>query len=199
MTIFRGAAFGAILALALTACGHHSGMLPPQDEQQAIQSMVVGAPANEPVGHFAAHHGMGMMLQGLNLTQQQQDQIHTIVVQFRQAHPTGSRFDPQSFRDLRDRMIAVLTPDQLARLQQNMLQWHHHMHLWDLNLTQAQRTQIRQLMVQYRQAHPRGSAFDPQARQQLHQQILNVLTPEQRAQVQQRFTQSREAPPNPQR
>jgi Spy/CpxP family protein refolding chaperone len=37
---------------------------------------------------------------------------------------------------------------------------------------------------QYRQAHPRGSQPDPQARQQLQQQIMNILTPQQRQQAQ---------------
>ena len=54
-----------------------------------------------------------------------------------------------------------------------------------LNLTDQQRAKLRQLMQQYRQAHPRGSAFDPKARQQLHAQMLAVLTPQQRAQLKQ--------------
>ena len=51
-----------------------------------------------------------------------------------------------------------------------------------LNLTDQQRSQIQQLMQQYRSAHPRGSQPDPQARQQLRSQIMNVLTPQQQTQ-----------------
>lgn len=53
----------------------------------------------------------------------------------------------------------------------------------DLNLTDAQKSQIQTLTQNYRQAHPRGSAPDPDARKQLRRQILGVLTPDQRAQL----------------
>ena len=52
----------------------------------------------------------------------------------------------------------------------------------NLNLTSQQQSQIRQLMQQYRAAHPEGSQPDPQARQQLRSQIMNILTPQQQAQ-----------------
>lgn len=75
----------------------------------------------------------------------------------------------------------------------------------DLNLSDQQKTQIQQIMQQYRQAHPRGSAPDPQARKQMRDQIMNVLTPQQRTQLQQemqRFRQEHEgeggAPATPQ-
>ncbi|MBV8638099.1 MAG: hypothetical protein JO322_08420 [Candidatus Eremiobacteraeota bacterium] len=64
---------------------------------------------------------------------------------------------------------------------------HHHggmRWLAGVNLSDQQKQQIQTLMQQYRQAHPRGSQPDPQARQQLQQQVMNVLTPDQRAQVQ---------------
>ena len=53
----------------------------------------------------------------------------------------------------------------------------------DLNLTDAQKSQIQTLMQNYRQAHPRGSTPDPDARKQLRAQIDAVLTPDQRAQL----------------
>lgn len=64
---------------------------------------------------------------------------------------------------------------------------HHHggmRWLQGVNLSDQQKQQIQTLMQQYRQAHPRGSQPDPQAREQLRSQIMNVLTPEQRTQVQ---------------
>ncbi|HET9031105.1 MAG TPA: hypothetical protein VFN49_13115 [Candidatus Aquilonibacter sp.] len=65
---------------------------------------------------------------------------------------------------------------------------HHHrggmMHRFkDLNLSDQQKQQIKSLMQQFRQAHPRGSQPDPAARKQLHSQILSVLTPQQQAQL----------------
>jgi len=53
----------------------------------------------------------------------------------------------------------------------------------DLNPTDAQKSQIQTLMQNYRQAHPRGSTPDPDARKQLRAQIDAVLTPDQRAQL----------------
>jgi len=61
-----------------------------------------------------------------------------------------------------------------------------------VNLTDQQKTQIRQIMQQYRQAHAPGTPPDPQARRQLHDQILNVLTPAQRAQVEQNMQRMRQ-------
>lgn len=53
----------------------------------------------------------------------------------------------------------------------------------DLNLTDAQKSQIQALMQNYRQAHPRGSAPDPDARKQLRDQVNALLTPDQQAQL----------------
>lgn len=64
---------------------------------------------------------------------------------------------------------------------------HHHgmMHrmLRGVTLTAQQKTQIKQLVSQYRQAHPEGSQPDPQAHKQLQDSIFHVLTPAQQAQV----------------
>lgn len=61
-----------------------------------------------------------------------------------------------------------------------------------VNLSDQQKSQMKQLMQQFRQAHPAGSPPDRQAREQLHQQMLNILTPQQRAQVQQNMQQMRQ-------
>ena len=52
----------------------------------------------------------------------------------------------------------------------------------DLNLSDQQKQQIQGIVQQYRQAHPQGSQPDPQARKQMQEQIMNVLTPQQQAQ-----------------
>jgi Spy/CpxP family protein refolding chaperone len=61
-----------------------------------------------------------------------------------------------------------------------------------LNLSQQQQTQIQQIMQQFRQSHPEGSPPDRQAREQMRSQIMNVLTPEQQAQLKQRMEQMRQ-------
>jgi Spy/CpxP family protein refolding chaperone len=66
-------------------------------------------------------HGGGFrFLKDLNLTQQQQAQIDQIRQQYRQAHPKGSARDPQAMKDMRDKMMAVLTPAQQAQLKADM-------------------------------------------------------------------------------
>ena len=52
-----------------------------------------------------------------------------------------------------------------------------------INLSDQQKTQIQQIMQQYRQAHPEGSQPDPDARKAMRQQLMSVLTPDQQAQV----------------
>lgn len=60
-----------------------------------------------------------------------------------------------------------------------------------LNLTATQQSQIKQLMQQYRQAHPRGSAPDRQAREQLRTKIMAILSPAQQAQLKTEMQQAR--------
>ncbi len=52
-----------------------------------------------------------------------------------------------------------------------------------INLSDQQRTQIQQIMQQYRQQHPKGSQPDPNARKAMRQQVMSVLTPDQQTQV----------------
>jgi Spy/CpxP family protein refolding chaperone len=63
--------------------------------------------------------GFGFMreMRELNLSAQQQSQIQQLVQQFRQAHPRGSAPDPQARKDLRAKIMAVLTPAQQAQLK----------------------------------------------------------------------------------
>ncbi len=75
----------------------------------------------------------------------------------------------------------------------------------DLNLSDQQKSQIKSLMESYRQAHPKGSAPDPDSRKQLREQINAVLTPDQQAQLKadearfraQRQNATNNAPPAP--
>lgn len=84
--------------------------------QQAPAQSSPGASQNA-YGH---HHGGMRWLQGVNLSDQQKQQIQTLVQQYRQAHPQGSQPDPQARKQLRDQIMNVLTPDQRAQVQANM-------------------------------------------------------------------------------
>lgn len=52
-----------------------------------------------------------------------------------------------------------------------------------LGVSHTQMTQMREILRQFRQAHPKGSAPDPAARKLMRKQLLAVLTPAQRAQL----------------
>ncbi|MDQ2992051.1 MAG: hypothetical protein M3R30_04430 [Candidatus Eremiobacteraeota bacterium] len=65
----------------------------------------------------------------------------------------------------------------------------HHAHvglnghaLKGIALSDAQKQQFAQLRTAYRTAHPKGSTPDPTARKALRDQMLNILTPDQRTQ-----------------
>jgi Spy/CpxP family protein refolding chaperone len=72
------------------------------------------------------HHGMGAMLKSLNLTPQQQDQIKTLISNYKQAHPEGSQPDPAAKQQLHQQILNVLTPEQRTKLEQEKAQWKQH-------------------------------------------------------------------------
>jgi Spy/CpxP family protein refolding chaperone len=60
-----------------------------------------------------------------------------------------------------------------------------------VQLSDTQRSQIKQILGQFRTSH-QGSRPTPQERQQLRQRIMRVLTPQQRAQAQANIQRMRE-------
>ncbi|HZV78663.1 MAG TPA: hypothetical protein VFF60_03510 [Candidatus Binatus sp.] len=72
------------------------------------------------------HHGMGAMLKSLNLTPQQQEQIKTLINNYKQAHPEGSQPDPAAKQQLHQQILNVLTPEQRTKLEQEKAQWKQH-------------------------------------------------------------------------
>ncbi|MDQ2681581.1 MAG: hypothetical protein M3Y21_11285 [Candidatus Eremiobacteraeota bacterium] len=59
--------------------------------------------------------------------------------------------------------------------------------LHSVNLTADQKTQMKSLMTTYKQSHPKGSAPDRAGRKQLHDSMVNLLTPAQRTQFDQKL------------
>ena len=154
------------------------------------------------------HGGFMRAMQGLNLTADQQAKIKTLMDQFHAAHPKGSPRDPQAAKALHEQLMAVLTPTQQAQLKTNMQAMRAGgapgerpdgaetgsggprasrmlQRFAALNLSDQQKTQIQNLIDQFRQAHPQGSPRDPAAMQTLRSQINAVLTPAQQQQLQQ--------------
>jgi Spy/CpxP family protein refolding chaperone len=102
-------------------------------------------------------------IQQLGLSDSQKAQIKKI----RQNTPQG--------RERREQIMAVLTPEQRSQFNGYIEQWkaRHPRFLQQLNFSEAQRAQIEQI----RQNTPQG--------RERRQQIMAVLTPEQRSQLKQ--------------
>lgn len=58
----------------------------------------------------------------IGLSAQQQQQAENLLGHYAQTHPAGSPRDPQGARALRDQIFSMLTPDQQARLNQELAQ-----------------------------------------------------------------------------
>jgi len=68
----------------------------------------------------------------------------------------------------------------------------NRMALRGITLTDAQKQQMMQLRTAYKTAHPKGSTPDPAARKALRDQMLGILTPDQRTQYDANVKQMRE-------
>lgn len=75
-----------------------------------------------------------------------------------------------------------------ARLQHRWMKRLSH-----LNLSNDQQQRIQSMIDQYSQAHPEGSASDPNAKRELRRQIMGVLTSDQQNQLQQELRAHRAA------
>ena len=121
MKPFRPFLIAALCALSLTvpALALAQGVI--SDAGQPGTSSI--QPSGSPSGH-RHHHGMMSMLKSLNLTQQQQTQIKTLIGNYKHAHPKGSQPDATARKQLHDQVLAVLTPAQRTKLEQEKAAWH---------------------------------------------------------------------------
>ena len=60
------------------------------------------------------------LLNGVNLSSQQHNQIQSALDQYSQAHPAGSPRDRQAAHQLRDQIFGILTPNQQTQVRQTM-------------------------------------------------------------------------------
>jgi hypothetical protein len=90
----------------------------------AVSAQVVQQPsAQTPAAQGQAAHEYRRWtkrLTGINLSAQQQQQVQSLLDQFASQHPAGSPRDEAGSHALRDRIFAVLNPQQQAQLQQTM-------------------------------------------------------------------------------
>ena len=187
MLSFRHAATGLALAAALVIPNAAFAQQAP--------------PPDAPAGPQQRHFGGGMhRFQNLNLSDQQKTQIQQIVQNFRQSHQNQPP-TPEERQQLRQQIDAVLTPQQRTQLQQQEANrgeagdndkapmggrgMHHggfmHAEMSKLTLSAQQKTQLQNMMKQFHSAH-KGQHPTKAQMEQFHQQMLNVLTAQQRAQ-----------------
>ncbi|MBV8155423.1 MAG: hypothetical protein JOY98_13440 [Candidatus Eremiobacteraeota bacterium] len=85
---------------------------------------------------------------------------------------------------------AQATQPAPAQTQAQTQQASYEYHRWtkrlaNISLSNEQQQQVQHLLDQFAASHPAGSPRDREGARALHQQILNVLTPQQQAQYQQ--------------
>jgi len=86
----------------------------------ALPALAQDQPQQAPPSQFQPHRDRMMrMFENLNLSDQQKQQIKTLMDNYRQAHPRGSTPDPDARKQLRDQIDAVLTPAQRTQLKAN--------------------------------------------------------------------------------
>jgi Spy/CpxP family protein refolding chaperone len=164
----------------------------PQARQQltqAVSNVLTPQQRTQFEQNLAQPRDGGML--ALGLSAQQETRIRQLMQQFHQTHPQGSAADPQARQALHQQILAILTPQQQAQWKQHMQSWHGRGAMRGITLSDQQKSQIKALVEQFRQGHASGTAIDPQARQELQQQILKILTPQQQAQYQQNLQQVR--------
>jgi hypothetical protein len=106
----------ALGVLSIVATGPaHAQMPPPQAPPQAYQQAC--PPRVTPSAQVLYGRYMRRFA-ALGLMPDQQQRIESLIDAFSRVHPAGSPFDPAAMRGLRDDVRGVLTPQQLALLEQ---------------------------------------------------------------------------------
>jgi Spy/CpxP family protein refolding chaperone len=118
MKLFALAALTAALSLPVAVSA----------QQAAPQPATQQAPAGTQQATPKVYRRWSRLLNGVNLSNQQHEQIQNLLDQYAQAHPAGSQHVPGAARQLHDQIFGILTQQQQAQVQQNVQQAHaaHH-------------------------------------------------------------------------
>lgn len=110
MKLFALAALIAALSLPVAVSAQQA---PPQPVTQQ-------APAGTQQATPKVYRKWSRLLNGVNLSNQQHDQIQNLLDQYAQAHPVGSQRVTGAARQLHDQIFGILTQQQQAQVQQNV-------------------------------------------------------------------------------
>lgn len=114
----------AFAVFSVAAIGPAQAQVPPpqvpmQGGPQAYpQGYPQGCPARVTPSAQEIYGRMMRHFASLGLAPQQQQRIQSLVDAFSRMHPAGSPLDPTAMRQLHEQVRAVLTPQQLAMLEQ---------------------------------------------------------------------------------
>lgn len=112
MKLFAFAALAAALSLPIAVSAQQAPPYP------ATQQAPAGAQQAAP----KVYKRWSRILNGVNLSNQQHEQIQTLLDQYAQAHPAGSQRVHGAARQLKEQIFGILTQQQQAQVQQNMQQ-----------------------------------------------------------------------------
>jgi Spy/CpxP family protein refolding chaperone len=125
------------------------GVYAQQSQPPAARSYDRGTPSQAKIQHrWMRRFG------NLNLSNDQQQRVQSIINQYSQAHPQGSPRDPGANRDLRHQLMGVLSPDQQNQYREQM---------------RARRAQMQQRRAQMQQ-NPDAQGYQQGAPDQRYQQ-----------------------------
>lgn len=112
MKLFALAALAAALSFPIAVSAQQA---PPQP---AVQQ----APAGTQQATPKVYKRWSRLLNGVNLSNQQHEQIQNLLDQYAQAHPAGSQRVHGAARQLHDQIFGILTQQQQTQVQQNIAQ-----------------------------------------------------------------------------
>ena len=112
MKLFALAALAAALSLPIAVGA----------QQAAPQPATQQAPAGAQQATPKVYRRWSRLLNGVNLSNQQHNQIQNLLDQYAQAHPAGSQRVRGAARQLHDQIFGILTQQQQTQVQQNVQQ-----------------------------------------------------------------------------
>jgi Spy/CpxP family protein refolding chaperone len=104
------AALLAVLALPVGVCAQQS------DQSAGAQAQ----PSDSARVNRQIYRRWSQLLSGVNLTDQQHEQIQNLLDQYSQNHPAGSPPDRPAARALKQQIFSLLTPDQQTQVRQQI-------------------------------------------------------------------------------
>ena len=116
MKILRFAAFLAAIAIPVAASAQQASYPGQYPQQGGYQQ---GGPYQQQGTPRVYAHWM-RVLQNVNLSQLQQQQIQGMIQQYISSHPQGSPPDYRGKQELRQQILGVLTPDQQMQVRQQL-------------------------------------------------------------------------------